>query len=194
MPPTDPAQNSDTLVIETTSLPGVLMISPPVFRDERGWLSESYNRQALFKATGINTDFVQDTDSTSARGVLRGLHFQNPHPQAKLVRCLRGEIFDVVVDIRRSSATFGLWTSATLSGDGRRQLWIPEGFAHGFLAMTNSAHVAYKTTRTYDPVASRTIAWNDPDLAIDWPLEGSSPILSPKDASARALLDAALFE
>ena len=194
MPPIEPAQNRNAPTVEMTALPDVLLITPRVFSDERGSLSESYNRQAFIEATGFDVDFVQDNDSTSTRGVLRGLHFQNPHPQAKLVRCLRGEIFDVVVDIRRSSPTFGSWTSVTLSGENHRQLWIPEGFAHGYLTMTDTALVGYKTTRFYDRNASRTIAWNDPHLAIDWPLEGRSPILSSTDASGRTLLDAAVFE
>jgi dTDP-4-dehydrorhamnose 3,5-epimerase len=162
-----------------TSLPGVLILEPKVFRDDRGFFLESYNERALAEA-GVTAHFVQDNHSYSVRNVLRGLHYQVNCSQGKLVRVVSGEIFDVVVDLRRSSPSFGKWLGATVSGDNHRMIWIPAGLAHGFLVVSENAHVLYKATSFYAPEAERTIIWNDPDLAIEWQLRGT-PILSAKD-------------
>jgi dTDP-4-dehydrorhamnose 3,5-epimerase len=177
-----------------TSLAGVLLLEPAVFKDGRGHFFESWNQRAFDAAVGRRTEFVQDNQSRSVRGVLRGLHYQLPRPQGKLVRALRGEIFDVVVDLRRGSPTLGRWAGEVLSAENRRQLWIPEGFAHGFLALSDEAEVLYKTTDYWTREAERCIRWDDPDLAIAWPLEGAAPIVSAKDAEGVRLRDAALFE
>jgi len=163
-----------------TDLPGVLLLEPRVFGDERGFFYEAYNRRAFHKATGVDTDFVQDNVSRSAKNVLRGLHYQIRQAQGKLVRVLAGEIWDVAVDLRRSSPSFGKWTGFTLSAESRRTAWIPAGFAHGFVVVSDSADVLYKTTDYYAPEHERTLLWNDPALGIRWPLAGA-PVLAEKD-------------
>jgi len=162
-----------------TPLPGVLLLEPRVFSDNRGFFLESYSKKEMVKV-GIEDEFVQDNHSFSGRHVLRGLHYQIRRPQGKLVRVVSGEIFDVAVDLRRSSAAFGRWHGVNLSGENKRMLWIPEGLAHGFLVVSENAHVLYKATDFYDSTSERTIAWNDPDLNIDWPLQ-QEPIISAKD-------------
>lgn len=167
-----------------TALEGVLLLEPRRFSDDRGWFYESYSRRTLAESAGIATEFVQDNHSSSALRVLRGLHYQvGPSAQGKLVRATRGEVFDVAVDLREGSPTFGRWTSAILSAENRLQIWIPVGFAHGFLSLAEGAEVAYKATSYYDPGSERSIRWDDPDLAIEWPA-GTPPRLSPKDAAA----------
>ena len=173
---------------------GPLLLTPRVLGDERGFFFESWNQQAFNAAAG-DTAFVQDNHSRSSRGVLRGLHYQlPPHPQGKLVRCVLGEIFDVAVDIRRSSPTFGQWVGAVLSADDKQQLWVPAGFAHGFLTLSEQAEVLYKTTDFWSRECERAIRWDDPQLAIAWPLEalaGAEPQLSEKDAVAPLLAELA---
>jgi dTDP-4-dehydrorhamnose 3,5-epimerase len=173
-----------------TALPGLVAIEPRVLGDARGTFFETFRRDQLEEALGRPLDFVQDNHSTSLRGVLRGLHYQLPHPQAKLVRVVRGEVFDVAVDLRRASPTFGRWTGETLSAANRRQLFLPEGFAHGFLALSAEAELLYKATDYYHPEAERCLRWDDPDLGIAWPLAGAAPILSAKDAAGLALAEA----
>jgi dTDP-4-dehydrorhamnose 3,5-epimerase len=175
-----------------TSLPGVVILEPRVFGDDRGFFLESYNERA-FAESGIKERFVQDNHSSSRRNVLRGLHYQIKQAQGKLVRAVEGEILDVAVDVRRSSATFGGWEAVRLSGENKRMLWIPAGFAHGFLVVSEKAQVLYKATDYYAPEHERTLMWNDPDLKIDWKLEGD-PIVSPKDQRGLALRDAETFE
>lgn len=166
------------------AIPDVLLIEPKVFGDDRGFFYESFNQRAFAEATGLDLCFVQDNHSKSARNVLRGLHYQlPPREQGKLVRVVAGEVFDVAVDIRKESPTFGRWVGEVLSAQNRRQLWIPPGFAHGFLVLSESAEFLYKTTDYYAPEYEYGIAWNDPLLAIDWPLR-DAPVLSPKDAAA----------
>ncbi len=177
----------------TTDIPDVLIIEPQLFGDERGFFMESYNRRTLFEKTGIDADFVQDNHSRSRRGVLRGLHYQINQPQGKLVRVIFGEVFDVAVDLRRSSATFGQWTGAQLSEKNRRMFWVPPGFAHGFLVLSDSADFLYKATEFYAPEHERAIIWNDPDLAIAWPQ--NLPVeLSAKDAEAPLFRNAEVYE
>lgn len=167
--------------VTPTAIPDVLIIEPKVFGDERGFFFESFNQKAFNEATGLDVNFVQDNHSRSAKGVLRGLHYQlPPHAQGKLVRVVRGSVFDVAVDIRQRSATFGQWVGLELSEDNHKQLWIPAGFAHGFLVLSESADFLYKTTNYYAPALERCIAWNDPDIGIVWP-ENLSPNLSMKD-------------
>ncbi|PKH12446.1 dTDP-4-dehydrorhamnose 3,5-epimerase [Pseudomonas prosekii] len=178
-------------VIET-ALPGVLIIEPKVFGDERGFFYESFNAKAFAEATGLDTQFVQDNHSRSQRGVLRGLHYQLENVQGKLVRVTAGEVLDVAVDIRRSSAHFGQWVAVRLSADNHRQLWVPEGFAHGFVVLSEVAEFLYKTTDYYTPSAERCIRWDDPTLAIDWQLH-AAPQLSAKDQNGKSLLEADLF-
>lgn len=181
--------------MEVTSLaiPEVKLIAPKVFTDTRGIFFESWNQAAFSAAIGREIAFVQDNQSTSRRGVLRGLHYQlPPNAQGKLVRCVSGEVFDVAVDLRRSSPSFGKWAGARLSAINRLQLWIPEGFAHGFLALAEDTVFLYKAAAPYDPTAERAIRWDDPALAIDWPLTGA-PILSGTDASAPPLAGADTF-
>ena len=178
-------------VIET-SLPGVMIIEPKVFGDDRGFFYESFNAKAFAEATGVKTEFVQDNHSRSAHGVLRGLHYQIENPQGKLVRVTVGEVLDVAVDLRKSSPTFGQWASVRLSAENKRQLWVPEGFGHGFVVFSESAEFLYKTTNYYTPSAERCVRWNDPDLAIDWEFEGQ-PLLSGKDQSVILLKEASLF-
>lgn len=170
----------------------VLQIQPQVFADNRGFFLESYNQQKFTDKTGINVKFVQDNHSLSKQNVLRGLHYQIVQPQAKLVRAVVGSIFDVAVDIRKSSPTFGQWVGYELSAENKRQLWIPPGFAHGFLVLSEVAEVLYKTTEYYNLQGDRSILWNDPDLAIDWHLV-APPILSAKDKAGKAFKDADLF-
>lgn len=175
------------------ALPEVLLVEPKVFGDDRGFFFESFNRATLKTAAGLDLDFVQDNHSRSVRGVLRGLHYQlPPKAQGKLVRVLAGEIFDVAVDLRRGLKTFGKWVSATLSAENKQQLWVPAGFAHGFLTVSETADVLYKTTDFYAPEHERCIAWDDPTIAVSWPLQGK-PSLSPKDMQGLALGDAETF-
>jgi dTDP-4-dehydrorhamnose 3,5-epimerase len=176
-----------------TDMPGVLILEPRVYSDSRGHFFESYNRRSLREATGIDAEFVQDNESLSARNVLRGLHYQIRQPQGKLVRVVIGEIYDVAVDLRRSSPTFGKWTGAILSPGARPMIWIPQGFAHGFLVLSEQAIVGYKTTDYYAPEHERTLAWNDRSVDVLWPLEGA-PILSDKDARGTAFADAETFD
>ncbi|HEY1253874.1 MAG TPA: dTDP-4-dehydrorhamnose 3,5-epimerase [Terracidiphilus sp.] len=175
-----------------TSLPGVFILEPRVFGDERGFFFESYNEQAM-AGIGITEKFVQDNHSCSSRNVLRGLHYQVRHPQGKLVRAAEGEILDVAVDMRRSSPSFGRWEAVRLSGENKRMLWIPVGFAHGFRVISDKAHVLYKATDFYAPEHERTLAWNDPDLKINWELDGD-PTVSAKDQRGAAFRDAQSFE
>jgi len=172
-----------------TSLPDLVLVTPEVFGDERGFFMETWQRRKFAEA-GIDAEFVQDNHSRSVRGTLRGLHYQVRRPQGKLVRVSAGEIFDVAVDIRPDSATFGRWTASVLSADNRRMLWMPPGFAHGFYILSDSADVQYKCTDYYFPELDRTIRWDDPDLAIEWPLLGEGPpILSAKDRAGRPFAD-----
>ena len=166
------------------AIPDVLLIEPKVFGDERGFFFESFNQRAFNEATGLDVQFVQDNHSKSARGVLRGLHYQIQQPQGKLVRCVQGEVFDVAVDLRPDSPTCGRWVGAVLSAENKRQMWVPPGFAHGFLVLSDAAEFLYKTTDYYAPAYERSIRWDDPDLAVAWPLDGASPLLSAKDAEA----------
>ncbi|HXH83935.1 MAG TPA: dTDP-4-dehydrorhamnose 3,5-epimerase [Candidatus Tectomicrobia bacterium] len=175
-----------------TAIPEVLVLEPRVFGDERGFFLESYNRARLAAAAGITAEFVQDNHSRSRRGVLRGLHYQRKQPQGKLVRVVAGEVFDVAVDIRRSSPTFGKWVGVVLSGENARVAWIPIGFAHGFLVLSESADLLYKTTDYYAPEHERCIAWDDPAIGIHWPLAGE-PILSPRDRQGLLLAEAEVF-
>jgi dTDP-4-dehydrorhamnose 3,5-epimerase len=175
-----------------TAVPEVLVIEPRVFGDARGFFFESYNQRAFAEASGLNPAFVQDNHSRSARGVLRGLHYQVRQPQGKLVRVAAGEVFDVAVDVRRGSPTFGRWVGLTLSESNKRMLWIPAGFAHGFLVLSESADFLYKTTDYYAPEHERCILWNDPAIGIEWPLAGE-PLLSAKDRSGLPLEKAELF-
>lgn len=179
--------------IIATALPEVLVIEPQVFGDERGFFYESFNAKRFAELTGVQRDFVQDNHSRSARGVLRGLHYQLQQAQGKLVRVTAGEVYDVAVDVRRSSPTFGQWVGMRLSAQNKRQLWVPEGFAHGFLVLSDYAEFLYKTTDYYAPAHERSIRWDDPQLAIDWPLDGLTPVLSAKDQQASAFSEAEVF-
>ena len=178
--------------VVTTDLPGVLILEPKVFGDERGFFYESFNARAFKEATGLDTEFVQDNHSRSQKGVLRGLHYQLENTQGKLVRVTVGEVLDVAVDIRRSSPYFGKWVAVRLSSANHRQLWVPEGFAHGFVVLSDFAEFLYKTTDYYQPSAERCILWNDPALAIDWQLT-ETPQLSAKDQAGKLLKEADLF-
>lgn len=176
--------------VTKTDIEGVLILEPRVFGDERGFFFESFNQTAFSAAVGHDVKFVQDNHSRSAKGVLRGLHFQNaPHAQGKLVRVTQGAVFDVAVDIRPGSTTFGRWVGVELNAENHRQMWIPEGLAHGFLVISESADFLYKTTNYYAPKAEGCVRWDDPDLAIAWPDIGLSPTLSEKDARASSLKD-----
>ncbi|MBD2346115.1 dTDP-4-dehydrorhamnose 3,5-epimerase [Anabaena subtropica] len=177
----------------STEISDVYLIEPQVFTDSRGFFFESYNQQKFTDELGITADFVQDNHSASQKNVLRGLHYQIIQPQGKLVRVVVGTIFDVAVDIRKSSPTFGQWIGYELSAENKRQLWIPAGFAHGFLVISQVAEVIYKTTDYYAPGGDRTILWNDPDLAIDWPIK-EPPILSAKDTNGQPLKSAQIYE
>ena len=174
-----------------TAIPDVLILEPKVFGDERGFFFESFNKRAL-EDCGIRAEFVQDNHSRSAKNVLRGLHYQIKQPQGKLVRVVVGEVFDVAVDLRRSSPTFGQWVGANLSASNKRMLWVPAGFGHGFLVLSQYAEFLYKTTDYYAPEHERCIIWNDPEIAIEWPV-ASEPVLSSKDKSGYALKQAELF-
>ncbi len=178
-------------VVET-SIPDVLIIEPKVFGDERGFFYESFNAAAFEAATGLKRQFVQDNHSKSQRGVLRGLHYQIQQPQGKLVRVVAGEVFDVAVDLRKSSPSFGRWFGTHLSAQNQHQLWIPEGFAHGFVVLSETAEFLYKTTDYYAPEHERSLLWNDPELGIEWPFE-EAPQLSAKDQAGKRLSDAELF-
>lgn len=177
--------------IHETDLKEVKLLEPRVFADSRGFFLESYN-QRTFADLGIHDGFVQDNHSRSERGVLRGLHYQLIQPQGKLVRCVRGEIFDVAVDLRRSSPTFGQWTGHLLSEENKQMLWIPVGFAHGFVVLSATAEVLYKATDFYAPQGERSILWNDPNIGIQWP-DAGTPVLSAKDAAGKALFEAEVF-
>ena len=178
--------------IQKTAIPDVLIIEPKIFGDDRGFFFESFNERRFAELTGQTMHFVQDNHSKSAKNVLRGLHYQIQQPQGKLVRVISGEVFDVAVDIRRRSPTFGKWVGVTLSEKNRRQLWIPEGFAHGFVVISNSAEFLYKTTDYWAPEYERTIIWNDPVLNVQWPIEGM-PLLSEKDKAGSMFKDAEVF-
>ena len=175
----------------STAIADVFILEPKVFGDTRGFFFESFNSRAFAEATGLDVNFVQDNHSRSARGVLRGLHYQAQQPQGKLVRVVRGSVFDVAVDIRKASPTFGKWVGVELSEDNHRQLWVPPGLAHGFLVTSESADFLYKTTDYYAPEHERCLAWNDPAIGINWPLEGE-PQLSAKDQLGKLLADAEL--
>ena len=178
--------------VTPTAIADVLVLEPKVFGDARGFFFESFNARDFAQATGLNAEFVQDNHSKSAKGVLRGLHYQIQHPQGKLVRVVRGEVFDVAVDLRKSSPTFGRWVGERLSADNKRQLWVPPGFAHGFVVLSDSAEFLYKTTDYWYPEHERSLLWNDPAIGIDWPLDGQ-PLLAAKDAAAALLRDAEVF-
>lgn len=180
--------------VTACAIADVLLIEPKVFGDDRGFFYESYNQRAFRDAGGLALDFVQDNHSKSARNVLRGLHYQIRQPQGKLVRVIAGEVFDVAVDLRRSSPTFGQWVGEILSADNKRQLWVPPGLAHGFVVLSESAEFLYKTTDYWAPEFERCIAWNDPTLAIAWPELNGEPLLSGKDAKGQAFLQAEVFE
>jgi len=180
------------LNVVRTEIPEILILEPRVFGDARGYFFESYNRRAFRDATGLEVEFVQDNHSLSARNVLRGLHYQIRQPQGKLVRVVAGEVYDVAVDLRRSSKSFGKWVGFHLSAESKRIAWIPAGFAHGFLVTSERAEFLYKTTDYYAPEHERTIAWNDSDLAITWPLAGE-PVLNEKDRTAPRLRDAEVY-
>ena len=174
----------------TTAIPGVLIIEPKVFGDARGFFFESFNQQAFNDATGTDHQFVQDNHSRSAKGVLRGLHYQVTQPQGKLVRVVRGAVFDVAVDIRPDSPAFGRWVGVELTEDNHKQLWVPPGLAHGFLVLSDSADFLYKTTDYYAPEFERCIAWDDADVGIEWPLNGAEVRLSAKDAAGQSFAQA----
>lgn len=175
-----------------TAIPDVLIIEPKVFGDARGFFYESFNRKKFAELTGVDADFVQDNHSRSAKNVLRGLHYQIQHSQGKLVRVVQGEVFDVAVDIRKSSPTFGQWVGEILSAENKRQLWVPEGFAHGFVVLSEAAEFLYKTTDYWYPEHERCILWNDATLAIQWPA-GIKPLLSAKDTHGKPFIDAEVF-
>jgi len=178
-----------------TAIDGLLILEPRVFGDERGFFMESYNQKAFDDAVGFEARFVQDNHSRSSRGVLRGMHYQvAPHTQGKLVRVTQGAVFDVAVDIRRSSPSFGRWVGVELNGQNHRQLWLPPGLAHGFLVTSESADFLYKTTHYYAPEAERGIRWNDPVIGIGWPALDAPPVLSPRDAAAPLFADAPCFD
>jgi dTDP-4-dehydrorhamnose 3,5-epimerase len=179
--------------VTPTAIPDVLVIEPKVFGDARGFFYESFNGKAFDEAVGRHVEFVQDNHSRSVKGVLRGLHYQIQQPQGKLVRVVRGAVFDVAVDIRKSSPTFGQWVGVELTEENHKQMWVPEGFAHGFLVMSESADFLYKTTDYYAPAHERSIKWNDERLNIRWPNVGAAPQLSAKDQAGAALVEAQLF-
>lgn len=176
-----------------TAIPEVLVFEPTVFGDDRGFFFESFNARRFQELTGLDVQFVQDNHSKSAKNVLRGLHYQIRQPQGKLVRVTAGAIFDVVVDMRRASPFFGRWVGEVLSAENRRQMWVPAGFAHGFIVISDSAECQYKTTDYWAPEHERSLLWSDPALAIDWPLAGAVPMLSGKDAQGKLLVDADAF-
>ena len=182
--------------VTPTALPEVLILEPRVFGDDRGFFMESFNQRDFEKSTGLSVSFVQDNHSRSLKGVLRGLHYQIQHPQGKLVRVTQGQVFDVAVDLRRSSPRFGRWVGVELSAENKRQVWIPPGFAHGFLVTSESAEFLYKTTDYWHPEFERSLLWNDPTLAIEWPLHtcpDAQPLLAAKDAQGLRLQEAPTF-
>lgn len=181
------------LTVTRTAIPDVMILDPKVFGDDRGFFFESFNAKTFEAATGLKREFVQDNHSRSARNVLRGLHYQVQHPQGKLVRVVAGEVFDVAVDLRRQSATFGKWVGLTLSAENKHQLWVPEGFAHGFVVVSDYAEFLYKTTDYWYPEHERSLLWSDPELGIDWPLSGA-PLLAGKDASGMPLAQAQAYD
>lgn len=178
--------------VTATAIPEVLLVEPTVFGDDRGFFFESFNAHEWQELTGLDTRFVQDNHSRSVKGVLRGIHYQIQQPQGKLVRVVVGEVFDVAVDLRKESATFGQWVGERLSADNKRSLWVPEGFGHGFLVLSDVAEFLYRTTDFYAPQHERCIAWNDPAVGIDWPIEGA-PLLSEKDGRGSSLADADVY-
>ncbi len=180
--------------VTPTAIADVLVLEPKVFGDARGFFLESYNQRDFEQATGLNVNFVQDNHSRSSRGVLRGVHYQIQHAQGKLVRVTQGEVFDVVVDMRRSSPTFGRWVGETLSGTNHKQMWVPPGCAHGFVVLSEQADFLYKTTDYWYPEHERSVLWNDPDLAIAWPLQGMQPTLAAKDAQGTPWRQAQAFD
>jgi dTDP-4-dehydrorhamnose 3,5-epimerase len=175
-----------------TAIPEVIVLEPKVFGDDRGFFFESFNARAFQQATGLKREFVQDNHSKSSRNVLRGLHYQIQSPQGKLVRVVQGEVFDVAVDLRKSSKSFGQWVGVHLSAENRKQLWVPEGFAHGFVALSETAEFLYKTTDYYAPEHERSLLWNEPAIGINWPISGD-PTLAAKDAAAKLLRDSEVF-
>ncbi len=180
-------------IFSQTEIPEVIQIQPKIFQDKRGFFMETYQKE-IFAQAGIDLEFVQDNHSSSSKWTLRGLHYQVTHTQGKLVRVIIGEIFDVAIDLRQSSPYFGKWVGATLTAENKNQLWIPPGFAHGFLVLSDRADVVYKTTDYFDPSGDRTICWNDPTLVIDWPIPGDKqPIVSEKDASGALFTEAEVF-
>jgi dTDP-4-dehydrorhamnose 3,5-epimerase len=179
--------------VTPTAIPEVLILEPKVFGDARGFFYESFNARDFAQATGLDVSFVQDNHSKSAKGVLRGLHYQIQHAQGKLVRVVQGEVFDVVVDLRKRSPTFGQWVGVHLSADNHRQLWVPPGFAHGFVVLSESAESLYKVTDFWYPEHERSLLWNDPAIGIDWPVDGQ-PLLAAKDAAGKLLAEAPCFE
>ena len=179
--------------ISPTRIPDVWVLTPKVFGDDRGYFLETF-RSSHFRERGVAQEFVQDNQSKSGQGILRGLHYQLEFPQGKLVRVLSGEVFDVAVDIRRSSPTFGQWVGESLSADNKKQLWVPPGFAHGFYVTSESAEIAYKCTEYYHPEDDHSLLWNDPGIGIEWPLVRPDPVLSEKDRDASSLSEAALFD
>jgi dTDP-4-dehydrorhamnose 3,5-epimerase len=181
------------IVATRTRIPDVLIIEPKVFGDDRGWFFESFNEKDFSAAVGRDISFVQDNHSSSKQGVLRGLHYQMEQTQGKLVRVCRGSVFDVAVDLRQSSETYGQWVGLELSAENKKQLWVPEGFAHGFLVLSEEAEFLYKTTDYWHAASEQCIVWNDPDLGIEWPKVGSVPILNPKDAQGLTWKDAPKF-
>lgn len=176
-----------------TKIPDVMILEPAVYGDERGFFFESFNTQAFQQETGLKHQFVQDNHSRSAKNVLRGLHYQIKQPQGKLVRVVQGEVFDVAVDIRKSSSTFGQWVGEHLSAENKKMFWVPPGFAHGFVVLSDTAEFLYKTTDYYAPEYERCIIWNDPEINIDWSIEGV-PLLSDKDKTGSRLKEAEVFE
>ena len=179
--------------VTQTTLAGVLILEPRVFGDERGFFFESFNQRDFAAVTGLDVNFVQDNHSLSSKGVLRGLHYQVQQAQGKLVRVALGEVFDVAVNLQRGHPEFGRWTGVLISGQNKRQVWVPPGFAHGFVVLSDQAHFLYKTTDYYAPEHERSLLWSDPDVGIDWPIE-SEPVLAAKDGKAPCLKDADVFE
>ena len=179
--------------VVSTSIPDLLIIEPKVFGDDRGFFYESFNQRRFTELTGVTDAFVQDNHSKSARNVLRGLHYQIRQPQGKLVRVIAGEVLDIAVDVRKSSPSFGKWMGVNLSAENKKMLWIPKGFAHGFVVLSDSAEFLYKTTDYWAPEHERCIIWNDPDLAIDWQLKNSTPLLSGKDQAGKRFCDSETF-
>jgi dTDP-4-dehydrorhamnose 3,5-epimerase len=180
--------------IDDTEIPGVLLVRPAIFQDERGYFLETYNAASFLATVGASAPFVQDNESVSIRNTIRGIHYQlPPHAQAKLVRCVTGSVWDVAVDLRRRSPSFGRWTGAVLTDDGAEQLWIPAGFGHGFVALSDRARVAYKATSHYEPSASRSLAWDDPEVGVEWPVDSDDVVIDKRDRTAPNFADADVF-